>query len=120
MAQSNAKVASLLREYASIFAIDKLEAFKIKAYQRAADTIDLLDQDVSVLVQEGADLTELPTIGKRICRTIEAIVKTGRMPQLSDAQERLTPRDREFLAHPALDPKKALRVYKKLKIGILD
>jgi DNA polymerase (family 10) len=120
MAESNAAVAELLRRYATALTLNSADRFKVRAYRRAAETIESLDDDVATLVARKRDLTSIPGVGKAISRTIEEIVRTGRFSLLDQALSKLEPEVLEIAARPALDPKKVLRVYKKLKINSLD
>src|SRR4051812_21336246 len=119
VARSNAKIAGLLRQYAGALAVAGANRFKVKAYRRAADTLESLEPDVAEFVARGEDLKQLPAIGDAISRTIEDIVNTGRMPQLDRAMADMSPEIAELASRPRLDAKKVQRVYKKLNIGSL-
>ncbi len=119
MPASNAKVADLLRRYAGVLALEGVDRFKVKAYRRAADTLEAIQSDVSKLIASGEDLQQLPGIGKAISAKIEDIVRTGKLPQLEKATAKLAPELVELAGRPALDPKKVMRAYKKLGINSL-
>ena len=95
------------------------DRFKIKAYRRAAETIEALKQDAAKLVSRGEDLKQLPAIGPAISATIEQIVKIGGLPQLERALGKLQPGLVELAAKPALDLTKINRIYKKFGIASL-
>ena len=117
---SNAQIADLLRRYATVLVLEGADRFKIKAYRRAAETIETLKQDAAKLVSRGEDLKQLPAIGSAISATIEQIVKTGGLPQLEKALGKLQPGLVELATKPALDPSKVKRIYKKLGIASLQ
>ena len=119
MPASNATVADLLRQYAAALVLEGADRFKVKAYRRAADTLETMAEDVAQLVARGDDLKELPGIGKAISQKIEEIVGSGKLTQLERSLSNLGPELVELATKPSLDPKKVLRVYKKLKIGSL-
>ena len=50
MAANNAKVAELLRRYAAILSMQRDSRFKVKAYRKAADTIEVFPRDIGTLV----------------------------------------------------------------------
>jgi len=52
-------------------------ASSLKAYRRAAQTLEALPESVSGLVQQGSDLTQLPLIGKAISQVSVEIVNTA-------------------------------------------
>ena len=61
MSTANTNVADILRRYAAALSLEGADRFKIKAYRRAAETIEGLQEDVAELVRQGRDLTELST-----------------------------------------------------------
>src|SRR5688500_4320876 len=119
MAITNSQVADLLRRFAGALALEGADRFKIKAYRRAADSIDSLTEEVADLVATGADLKQIPGVGKAISRTVEEIVNEGKMVQLDRSLSKLSPELVELSTRPSLDPKLVMRVYKKLKIASL-
>jgi DNA polymerase (family 10) len=117
--KANAQVADYLRRYAAALALEGADRFKIKAYKRAAETIETVPEDVATLVKRGEDLTRLPGIGKAMSAAIAEIVASGKLDRLERAVSHFTPELAELATRPALDPKQVLRVYKKLGIHSL-
>ena len=117
---SNAVIAGLLRRFAAALVIQGADRFKVKAYRRAADTLETLPVSAAERIAQGNDLTDLPGIGKAISSTVQEIVRTGAMPQLDRAVAQLPLGLLELAEWPALDPKKVQRIYKKLNIGSID
>ena len=117
MAISNAKIADLLRRYARTLELERADRFKIKAYKRAAATIETLTDDVPTLVLNENDLTQIPNVGKAISEIIKEIVATGTLSRLESATAKLSPELAELATRPGLDPKKVKQVYKKLGIS---
>jgi DNA polymerase (family X) len=120
MKASNATVAELLRRYAAILALEGADRFKLKAYRRAAETIEGLSDDVAKRVQAGRDLTELPGVGKAISQVIQEIVGSGKLARLERSLQTLSPERAELATRPSLDPKKVTRIYKQLGISNLE
>jgi DNA polymerase (family 10) len=119
MPTTNAKVAGLLRQFATALKLQRADRFKVKAYLRAADTIDATSQDLKALAADGKSLQALPGIGKAISAAIQEIIKTGKMPQLERAVAELPPELLELSERPGLDPSRIKRIYKKLGISSL-
>ncbi len=119
MTISNSQVADLLRRFAGALALEGADRFKIKAYRRAADSIESLTEEVADLVANGADLKQIPGVGKALSRTIEEIVNEGKMVQLDKSLSKLSPELVELATRPSLDPKIVTRIYKKLNIANL-
>src|SRR4051812_32003369 len=104
MSVSNATIAELLRSYAAVLALEGADRFKLKAYRRAAETVEGLEGSVAQLVQQGSNLTELPGIGKAISQVILEIVESGKLARLERTVAALPPERAELAAHPRLDP----------------
>ncbi len=119
MTGTNATIAEKLRSYASVLSLEGANRFKLKAYRRAAETIEGLEEDVADLVKKGHDLTTLPGIGSAINASIIEIVQEGTLQRLERTLTRLSPEVVELASKPALDAKKIARIYKKLGIHSL-
>jgi DNA polymerase (family 10) len=117
---SNAQVAELLRSYATALQMEGASRFKIKAYRRAANTIESTATPIVKIARNRSDLESLPGVGKAISSMIQEIIGTGRLPQLDRAISKLSPELLELASKPLLDPKQVLRVYKKLGINNLE
>ena len=88
--------------------------YKIKAYTRAAAKIRTLSESVDELVRDDADLTAYAGIGEAIASAIREIVLTGTLGKLEKLRSAASPELASISAFPRLDPKRVLRVYKKL------
>jgi DNA polymerase (family 10) len=119
MHATNAKVADLLRQYASALQLEGADRFKLKAYRRAAETLEALPEDLSAMVARGESLELIPGVGKAISAKIKDIVAKGKLLQLEKLTSKLPPELAELSAKPSLDPQKVLRIYKKLGIKSL-
>ena len=119
MTLTNASIAGVLQQYAGVIAAEGADRFKVKAYRRAAETIERLHEDVAALVKRGENLQTLPGVGKAISGVIEEIVRSGKLERLDKTLDRLSPELAEIATRPLLDAKRILRIYKKLHIGSL-
>jgi DNA polymerase (family X) len=116
---TNAQIADLLRRYAAVLALERADRFKLKAYRRAAETIESLSENVADLVAQDQDLTDLPGIGRAINDIILETVRTGKLSRLEQKTAELPASMLELADKPALDPKRISQVYKKLGINSL-
>src|SRR5204863_8666932 len=89
--QTNARVADLLRRYAAALSLEGADRFKLRAYRRAAETIEGLDGHVADLVKQESDLTELPGIGRAISEIIVEIVQSRKLGRLERTVAKLLP-----------------------------
>ena len=117
---SNAEIAERLLSLAQLLSHKAENKFKVKAYRRAARTIQNLGESFDALVRGGADLTQYPGIGKAIDSAIREIVETGALQQAHDLRTQLGPEKAAISEHPKLDPRRVLSIFKKLKISTVD
>lgn len=80
-ALDNHTIAEMLRETASLLTLQGANPYRAQAYHNAGELVDSLDTPLSTLVaQAGAtSLEELPGIGKSLAKSLERIVRTGRL-----------------------------------------
>ena len=114
---SNAEIAHQLTILAQLLSAEGANPYKIKAYRRAAETIQSLPDSIAELVRRGADLTQFPNIGSGISGAIREIVGTGSLQKLDTLRAGLSPEVAALSEHPRLDPKRVLRIYRKLGIS---
>jgi len=79
-----------------------------------------MPESIDELVRAGADLIQYPGIGQAIAGAIQEIVLTGTLEQLERLRSQSSPELRDINNYPQLDPRRVLRIYKKLKISSID
>ena len=118
---SNAEIAKTLLSLAQLLALEKGNAFKVKAYRRAAKVISGMGDSVEELVRNDADLTAIPGIGKGISSAIREIVERGgALEKLDELRSNAGQSAAALSDYPLLDPKRVERIYKKLAIASVD
>ena len=75
----NAKIAEVFENIAGLLEMKGEKIFTVRAYQRAARTIERLPVELDQLVAAEADLREIPGIGKAISEKIVEMVGTARV-----------------------------------------
>src|SRR4051812_26016771 len=113
---TNAEIADRLASLAQLLSTQKENPYKIRAYQRAAAKIRVLSESVDELVRGEADLTRYAGIGAAIASAIREIVLTGSLAKLEELRAQAIPAVASISQYPRLDPKRVMRVYKKLGI----
>jgi DNA polymerase (family 10) len=116
MAAHNAEIAEMFNQLADLLEIKGDNPFRIRAYRNAARIIAGLSKDVSVLIKQGTDLTDIPGIGKDLAEKIKTIIKTGKLPLLKQIQIKTPPVLTELLKIEGLGPKRVKILYKKLRV----
>jgi DNA polymerase (family 10) len=117
---SNAEIADCLASLAQLLAAQKENPYKVKAYQRAAAKIRTFSESLDEWVRDDADLTRFAGIGEAIASAIREIVMTGKLGKLEKLRAAAPPAVASISDHPRLDPKRILRIYKKLGISSIE
>jgi len=111
----NLEIATIFHDIAKILEIKGDNPFRIRAYERAAQNIEGLTEDIEGYIKEDR-LTEIPGIGKDISGKIKEIVKTGKLKALADLKKTIPEGLLDLLNIPSVGPKTAKLLYEKLKI----
>lgn len=116
----NIEIARVLRETADLLEIQAANPFRIRAYRNAVRTIEAQTVPMRKLVEEGANLTELPAIGKGMAENIEEIVQTGSLGVLSELSEQVPEGLIDLVKLPGLGSKKARKLWDELGIESIE
>jgi len=112
----NAEIAALLDQTAELLEIEGANPFRVRAYRRAARTIEGLPQSAACLVAAGRELSELPGIGEDLAGKIAQIIKTGHFAALDALKKELPGELGAIAALPGLGPKRVKRLYDELGV----
>jgi len=113
----NELVARILYEIADLLDLDGV-AFKPRAYRRAAEVIESLDEPIEDLVASGRH-AELPGVGEAIAKKIAEIVETGHLAYHDELRAKL-PIDLYALTRvEGVGPKTAKLLYDALGVKTL-
>ncbi len=115
MSRANEEVEALLREYAELIAISGADAFKARAYEKAARAIGGHPTDIAQLDAKG--LREIPNVGKSIADKVVEYLRTGHVPDIDASRAAVPAGVRELTRIPGLGPRKALVLYQELGIS---
>ncbi|MFW6100345.1 MAG: DNA polymerase/3'-5' exonuclease PolX [Bacteroidota bacterium] len=120
MAVHNYEIASALKKLSDLLEIDGASSFRVRAYRNAARTIKEMSRELSDLVQDGEDLSQLPDIGKNMADKIKNFVQTGKLPQLEEMQQKIPVDTEELLQISQLGAKGIKALYENLGITNMD
>ncbi|MEU9984099.1 DNA polymerase/3'-5' exonuclease PolX [Streptomyces sp. NPDC050856] len=118
MARANDEVAALLQEYADLIAITGGDAFKARAYEKAARAIAGHRADVATLDARG--LLDIPHVGRSIADKVAEYLSSGRVPTIEETRAAVPAGVRELIAIPTLGPKKAMALHEELGVTSVD
>jgi DNA polymerase (family 10) len=77
MPVQNAEIAAMFDQTADLLEIKGENQFRVRAYRRAARTVENLPQSVRGMLAAQTDLSKLPGIGKDLAAKIAAICASG-------------------------------------------
>lgn len=112
---TNQELAGIFERIASLLEIKGEVIFKIRAYQRAAESLRSLAEEVQTLSAEKR-LTDVPGIGKAISDKIEEIIASGHLGFLEKLEAEIPPSLLELLQVPDVGPKKVALFWKQAGI----
>ncbi|MER7512389.1 DNA polymerase/3'-5' exonuclease PolX [Streptomyces lavendulae] len=118
MVRANDQVEAMLQEYADLIALRGGDAFKARAYEKAARAVGGHPDDVSALDAEG--LRDIPHVGRSVADKVLEYLRTGRMSAVDEARASVPAGVRELIAVPGLGPRKAMVLYEELGITSVD
>ena len=112
---TNQDVAGKLREVYNLMQLAGENRFKTIAFDRAAQTIEGLNEEISKHIEEDT-LTDIKGIGKSIAEDIKAYSETGTMPVLESLKEKVPKGLIEWLNISGLGPKNIVKIHQTLGI----
>lgn len=116
----NLEIARALDEIADLLEIKGANPFRIRAYRNAAQVIEGHGTPLRKLVAEGADLTEIPSVGKDIARYIDELVSKGEMSLRSELAQDVPLSLIELTRLPGLGAKRTKKLWEELDVTTLD
>ncbi|MFB7210576.1 DNA polymerase/3'-5' exonuclease PolX [Streptomyces sp. NPDC056255] len=118
MVRPNEEVEALLQEYGDLIAITGGEAFRARAYEKAARAIGGHPADVSHL--DAAGLQEIPGVGRSIADKVVEYFRTGKVAVAEERRARIPAGVRQLMSIPTLGPRRAMTLHEELHISSVD
>ena len=115
----NFELARLFYEMASLLEARDESVFRVRAYQRGAQTLETLSEDVAIVAARGG-LTGLSGIGRDLAARIEEYLATGRIAQLESLRAQLPPGFLTLLEIRGLGPRTARALWAQLGVDSVD
>src|SRR6516162_6972453 len=98
----NLEIASIFTQVADLLEIKDVNPFRIRAYRRAAASLENLTDNVEVLVRQGS-LREIPGIGEDLAKKIAEYIETGKMTFFEDHKKEVPPALVKFVGIPSVE-----------------
>jgi len=112
---NNSEIAKIFNQIADILEVKAENIFRIRAYRRAAQSIEALAEDVTDVAQRN-ELTRIPGIGSDLAGKIAEYIKTGKIKFFDELKKQVPRGFLELMTIPGVGPKKARILADKLKI----
>ncbi len=114
---TNQSIAEVLSQMGEYLAMQQVQ-FKPRAFEKAAETIAGLEEEVSeIYMRDGVKgLKEIPGVGQSIAAIIEELIKTGRSKDYEELKKATPVRLDELARVEGLGPKSIQKLYKELGV----
>ncbi len=119
MPMTNAEIIRVLQDIADLLEVKGENVFKVRAYQKAARSIEMLPVQIEQLVSEER-LREVPGIGEAIEKKITELVTTGRLEYYEKLKAEFPEGISSLLEVPGVGPRKAAQLARELGIRSVD
>lgn len=118
---TNKKIAEIFYQMSEILEVQGL-VWESRAYQKAARTIETFSKDVADIYKQGGlqALMEIPGVGKGLAEKIQQFVINGRIEKHEELLRSIPKGLIDIMSIQGLGPKKASKLYKKLKIDNVE
>ncbi|MFJ9607528.1 DNA polymerase/3'-5' exonuclease PolX [Kitasatospora sp. NPDC101176] len=118
MPRLNDQVRELLQEYADLINITGGDAFRARAYEKAARAVGGHAEDLAGLDAKG--LQRIPGVGRSTAEKVAEYLSTGSITALDELRAEIPPGVREMMAVPGVGPKRALALHRDLGLASVD
>ena len=113
----NTDIADIFNKVANLLDIEGANPFRVRAYRNAARTLSSLPRNVSDMIAENHDLTNLAGIGKDLAGKIKEIVETGSLSQLEEIESKTPAELNRLMKISGLGPKRVKALHRNLGIS---
>ncbi len=116
----NTAIAKVFSDIADLLELKSENAFKIRAYQKAARAIEHYPKEIRIMLDEGENLRNIPGVGEAIAKKTTELVTTGKLGYYENLKAEFPEGITNLLAIPGIGPKTANRLSSELGISSVD
>lgn len=119
---TNIEIARIFQSIAEILSIQGENPFRIRAYERAAVTIEGLPQELSDVYKAGGvkGLREIPGIGEDLAAKIIELTDTGELKYYEDLKRKVPKGLLDVMAVEGMGPKRTKFVWEEFRVHSLE
>jgi DNA polymerase (family 10) len=115
----NREVANILGDIARMLELEGEDAYRIRAYRKASESVTALKGDINEYGREGR-LQEIPGVGKSIGELIAELLRTGTSPFYESLKKETPPELFDVVNVPGIGRKTAIRIHKALGVTTVE
>ncbi|MCK4403422.1 MAG: DNA polymerase/3'-5' exonuclease PolX [Dehalococcoidia bacterium] len=116
----NTAIAKVFSDIADLLELKGENAFKIRAYQKAARAIEHYPKEIRIMLDDGENLRSIPGVGEAIAKKTTELVATGKLGYYENLKAEFPAGITNLLAIPGIGPKTANKLSSELGISSVD
>ncbi len=116
----NKAIANIFYETAELMKVAAEDSFRIRSYERAAEAIESLDQQLANIYQDEKALLAIPGIGTSMAGHIREIITKGKLSSHAELLKRYHPSMLQLFKIQGLGPKTIALIWDSFQICDLD
>lgn len=115
---TNTEIAAVFERIGAVLNLQGENPFRIRAYDRAAQTIASMSEELKGIHAKGGReaLLEIPGIGQDLADKIVELLETGKLQYLIDLQKKVPEGLFDIMDIPGMGPKKTKFVWEEFKV----
>jgi len=116
----NGAIAGMFDEIADLLELKDDNAFRVRSYRNAAQSIRNLSDRLEDMAEQDKELSNIPNIGDATARKIHEILETGTCKRLEELRKDMPGGLPDLLQVPGLGPRKAMQLHRELGVDSLE
>lgn len=116
---TNRQIATIFRSIAERLASQRANPYRVRAYRKAADTIETLEEDIAAVATRQA-LEEIEGIGRDLADKIKEFLRTGTIQAYEALRTPLPEAIKAWTQLPGLSESLVAYLYTRLRITTLS
>jgi DNA polymerase (family 10) len=116
----NTAIARVFSDIGDLLELKGENAFKIRAYQKAARAIEHYPRELKVMLEQGEDLRDVPGVGEAIAKKTTELITTGKLGYYENLKAEFPEGITNLLSIPGIGPKTANRLSAELGITSVE
>jgi DNA polymerase (family X) len=115
----NQDIITAFKKAAAVLEIIDTAPYRLRAYQKAIETMESLDQELSVMVKT-EDITKLSGIGAELAQKIKDLITSGHSQELDELYKKVPAGMFAILNLEGIGPKKAYQLASRYQLDAIN